>query len=344
MKKFYKMLVLGTAVFATPAFAEDTLYVAGYSGDFQTMFEKEISPRFAAAHNVKIVYVAGNSSETIAKLQAQKANQEINVALVDDGPMHQAVQFGLCDDVADAPVYNDIYDIAKVSTFQGKAVGLGLVATGITYNKRSFEKNGWAVPNSWNDLTDPKFLQRTASNPISGTYGLNTLVMFARLNGGSEKNIEPGFDAVRQKLAPNILSWSSSNAQLAQMFQNGDIDIAVWGSSRAVALNKTGFPVEFVYPKEGAPAIVASACAVAGNKLPEKAQAMLQYLASPEVQAKLATQGFGPTNRNAKVDGSLAAEVPYGDEMLSKLVNVDWETINKNRADWTKQWTRTVEK
>ncbi|WP_307959355.1 ABC transporter substrate-binding protein [Sinorhizobium medicae] len=322
---------------------QDTMYVAGYSGDFQTMFEKEIAPGFEAKNNVKIVYVAGNSSETIAKLQAQKGNQEINVALVDDGPMHQAVQFGLCDALAEAPVYNDIYDVAKVSVFGGKAVGVGLVATGITYNKKLFDENGWPAPTSWNDLTDEKFAQRVTSNPISGTFGLNTLVMFARMNGGGEKNIEPGFDAIRDKLAPNVLSWSSSNAQLAQMFQNGDIDLGVWGSNRAVALKKTGFPVEFVYPSEGAPAIVASACSVAGNRLPEKSQALLQYLASPEVQAKFASQGFGPTNSKAKLEGALAEEVPYGAEKLSKLVNVDWDTINQNRAEWTKQWTRTVE-
>ncbi|KAB2674289.1 ABC transporter substrate-binding protein [Brucella tritici] len=343
MKCTPALILLATTILSSPAAAQDTLYFAGYSGDFQTMFEKEIVPGFEAKNDVKVVYVTGNSSETIAKLQAQKGSQEINVALVDDGPMHQAVQFGLCDPVADAPVYDDVYDVAKVSVFGGKAVGVGLIATGITYNKELFDKNGWPAPTSWNDLTDGKFAQRVTSNPISGTYGLNTLVMFARMNGGSEKNIEPGFDAIRDKLAPNVLSWSSSNAQLAQMFQNGDIDLGVWGSSRAVALKKTGFPVEFVYPAEGAPAIVASACAVSGNTLPEKAQAFLQYLVSPEVQAKLATQGFGPTNKKARLDGPLAEEVPYGEEKLSKLINVDWDTVNQQRADWTKEWTRTVE-
>lgn len=338
-------IIIGVAIMttATSSLAQETMYVAGYSGDFQTMFEKEIAPGFQAKNDVKIVFVAGNSSETIAKLQAQKGNQEISVAIVDDGPMHQAVQFGLCDTVAKAPVYDDIYDVAKTSVFGGKAVGVGLVATGITYNKSMFEKNGWAAPKSWKDLTDKKFAKRVTSNPISGTFGLNTLVMFARMNGGSEKNIDPGFKAVRDGLAPNVLSWSSSNAQLAQMFQNGDIDLAVWGSNRAIALKKTGFPVEFVYPQEGAPAIVASACAVAGNKMPEKAQSFLQYLASPEIQAKLATQGFGPTNKTAKLDSTLAQEVPYGDEKLSKLSNIDWATVNQKRADWTKEWTRTVE-
>ncbi|MFS8146178.1 ABC transporter substrate-binding protein [Rhizobium sp. R635] len=342
--KMNTLCLLAATALSSPALAQDTLYFAGYSGDFQTMFEKEISPSFEAKHNVKIVYVPGNSSETIAKLQAQKGNQEINVAMVDDGPMHQAIQFGLCDKVSDAPVYKDVYDLASIATFDGRAIGLGLVATGITYNKQAFEKNGWPAPTSWNDLTDPKFAQRLASNPISGTYGLNTLVIFARMNGGGETDIEPGFDAIREKLAPNVLSWSSSNAQLAQMFQNGDIDVAVWGSGRSVALKSTGFPAEFVYPKEGAPAIVISACAVAGGKLPEASQALLQYLASPDIQAKFATQGYGPTNRQTKLTDELAAAVPYGEERLSKLVAVDWTTINQKRADWTKEWTRTVEK
>ncbi|MBM7323346.1 ABC transporter substrate-binding protein [Agrobacterium sp. S2] len=343
MSKAQILLLLGATALSTPVLAEETLYVAGYSGDFQTMFEKEISPAFEAQQNVKIVYVAGNSSETVAKLQAQKGNQEINVALVDDGPMYQAINLGLCTEVTSASVYDDVYDVAAPSVFGGKALGIGLVATGITYNKENFAKNNWPAPTSWNDLTDEKFSKRIASNPIAGNYGLSALVMFARINGGGEKNIEPGFDAIRQKLSPNVLSWSSSNAQLAQMFQSDDIDIAVWGSPRAVALKRTGFPVEFVYPKEGSPAIVASACVVAGSKRTEKSQALLQYLASPEVQAKLATQGFGPTNKKTKLDSTLAEEVPYGEEKLSKLVKLDWDTINQHRAEWTKQWTRTIE-
>lgn len=343
MKRKIAIALLGATMLHSAALAKDTLYFAGYSGDFQKMFEKEIAPEFEAKNDVDVVYVPGNSSETIAKLQAQKGNQQISVALVDDGPMHQAVQLGLCADVANASVYDDLYDFARPSVFKGKAIGIGLVGTGIAYNKDVFAKKGWPAPTSWTDLTDKKFEKRVTSNPITGTYGLNTLVMFARMNGGSEKDIEPGFKAIRETLAPNILSWSSSNAQLSQMFQNGDIYLGVWGSARATAMKKTGFPLEFVYPKEGAPALISAVCPVVGGKIPAKAQAMIEYLASPEIQAKLATQGFGPTNRKTKLNSSLAAEVPYGEEKMSKLVDLDWVTINQNRANWTKEWTRTVQ-
>ncbi|MGZ9058542.1 MAG: extracellular solute-binding protein, partial [Burkholderiaceae bacterium] len=69
---------------------QKTLYVAGYGGTFEQTLRKEIFPAFEKKHDVKVEYVAGNSTDTLAKLQAQKGNQQIDVAIVDDGPMYQA--------------------------------------------------------------------------------------------------------------------------------------------------------------------------------------------------------------------------------------------------------------
>ena len=84
-------------LFAGPALAQPkTLTVAGYGGVWDQHLRKEVFPAFEAKHGVKIEYVAGNSTDTLAKLQAQKGNQVIDVAIVDDGPMYQAIQLGFC--------------------------------------------------------------------------------------------------------------------------------------------------------------------------------------------------------------------------------------------------------
>ena len=345
MKQVGIPLILTAMAVSTPALAQETRLLAGYGGSFQKTMEEKILPPFEAEHDVTVTYVAGRSAETVAKLQAQQGNQEINVAIVDDGPMFQAIEFGFCDTIADAPVYSNIYELAGPESFSGKAAGLGLIATGITYNKESFEKNGWDAPKSWNDLLDSKFEQRVSSSPIGGTYGLHMLVKFAQLNGGGENDIEPGFDLVREKLVPNVLSWSSSNDQLAQMFQSGEIDIAVWGSSRAIALKNTGVPVDFVYPEEGAVALRSAVCPVVDNNEPELSQALVQYLVSPEAQAILAAEaGFGPVNKETKLTDEVAASVPYGPETVNQMTSVDWTVINEHRADWTNEWNRTVER
>jgi len=341
MRSLRTLFLLVATALSSPALAQQTIYVAGYGGSFQKELQSDIIPAFEAQHNVKVVYVPGISSETVAKLQAQKSHEQINVAIVDDGPMFQAIQYGDCDSLTSASVYDDIYNFAR---FQGRAIGIGLNATGIVYNTETFKKNGWAPPTSWQDLTDKKYAQRFTTSSISGTYGVNALVMFARINGGSEQNIQPGFDAIREQIAPNVVSWSSSPAQIAEMFESGDIDIAVWGSNRAIPLKDSGFPVEFVYPKEGAVALIAAACVVVQNSAPEVSQAFVQYLVSPEVQAKIATQGFGPTNGKITLDEKLAAKLPYGPERVGKMMSVDWPVINQHRAEWTDKWNRTIEK
>src|SRR4029077_19625131 len=158
------------ALFAGPALAQPkTLTVAGYGGVWDQHLRKEVFPAFEQKHGVKIEYVAGNSADTLAKLQAQKGNQQIDVAIVDDGPMYQAVALGFCGDLAKAPIYDDLYDVMKFSS--NKAVGLGMVGTGIMYFKKAFDDNKWPVPASWEDLKDAKFAKKLVIPPLNNTYG-----------------------------------------------------------------------------------------------------------------------------------------------------------------------------
>src|SRR5580704_18929905 len=84
----------------TPGLAQQkTLYVAGYGGSYEKTIRDEVIPGFEQANGAKVEYVAGNSTDTLAKLQAQKGNQQIYVAIVDDGPMYQAIQLGFCGKV-----------------------------------------------------------------------------------------------------------------------------------------------------------------------------------------------------------------------------------------------------
>src|ERR1700761_9016969 len=85
------------SLLAASALAQSkTLVVAAYGGSWEQDMRKFVIPDFEKKHGVKVEYVAGNSTDTLAKLQAQKANQVIDVAIVDDGPMYQAIQLGFC--------------------------------------------------------------------------------------------------------------------------------------------------------------------------------------------------------------------------------------------------------
>lgn len=65
--------------------AVPTLFVGSYGGSSEALFKEKVIPAFEAAYKVKIVYVAGNSTDTLAKLQSQKVKQELDLVIMDDG-------------------------------------------------------------------------------------------------------------------------------------------------------------------------------------------------------------------------------------------------------------------
>ena len=335
--------VLAVLLVCGPALAQQkTFTLGGYGGSFEQTMRKDVIPAFEAKHGVKVEYVAGNSTDTLAKLQAQKGNQVIDAIIVDDGPMYQAVELGFCGDLAAGDVYKDVYSLMKFKS--NKAVGIGMVGSGILYNKKVFDENKWSAPTSWNDLQDPKFKQKLVIPPLSNTYGLHALVMAAAIRGGSETNVEAGFKAFKDEIGPNVLAYEPSPGKMTELLQSGQAVIAVWGSGRAKALADTGFPAEFVYPKEGGVALGVAACPIAGSKNDKEAQAFVQYMLSPEIQVIMAKgAGFGPTNGTVKLDAQQQKGLPYGDQ-VNQLKAIDWDTVNKARAEWNKRWTREIER
>ena len=336
------LVALAAAAFALGAQAQDkTLYVAGYGGSFEQTMRKEIIPQFEKKHGVKVEYIAGNSTDTLAKLIAQKANQQIDVAIEDDGPMYQTINLGFCQPIKGLPAA-DIYPSARFK--DDKAVGIGLVGTGIMYNTKYFKEKGWAPPTSWNDLKDPKYKKLLVIPPINNSYGLYTLVMFARLNGGGEKNIDPGFKVMKEQVNPNVLAYEPSPGKMTELFQSGQAAIAVWGTGRVHSFAITGFPVDFVYPKEGAVTLLASACPVAKPDASPLAQEFVKAMIEPGFQQVLALEyGYGPVNKKAKVDKEKLKIAPIGDR-AAKLISIDWNTANEKRDEWTKRWNREVER
>jgi putative spermidine/putrescine transport system substrate-binding protein len=180
--------------------------------------------------------------------------------------------------------------------------------------------------------------------PLNNSYGLHTLVMMAKLRGGSERNIEPGFKAIEDEINPNVLVYEPSPGKMTELFQSEQAVIAVWGSGRAKALADTGFPSAFIYPREGGVALGIAGCAIAGGKDRPEADTFIQFMLSPEMQLALARgAGEGPANKTVVLKPEERVGLPYGDD-VKKLIAVDWDVINPIRDEWNKRWSREVER
>lgn len=316
------------------------LFVAGYGGIYEKTMAEKIIPGFEAATGAKVQYVAGQSTATLAKIQASRGSGEIDVAIIDDGPMYQAVQYDFCDPLVASPVYDDLYPIAR---FSDKAVGLSLGMTGFVYNIDLFKEKGWDAPTTWKDLEDPKFKGQVSLLGANSTTGVHGMVMVARANGGGEANIDPGITAFVERIRPNIVTFAPSAPKLEELLQSREIALAVLSDSRAAGLRNAGMNVGFITPSEGSPVLMTSSCVVKDTDQPELAQKFVQYMVSAEVQGILAGAGYPPVNRKTELTDKQRADFPQ-EEQVAGLLTLDWPVINEQRADWINRWNREIER
>jgi putative spermidine/putrescine transport system substrate-binding protein len=345
-----KWIVFGLILAAIVSFgyrveaAQTELVVAGYGGDFEKIFKDKLAPAFEKKHNVKILFVSGNSTETLARAQAQKNSPQMDVAFLDDGPLMQGAALDLWEPIDTEICTNmkDLYDIAKRKGNLG--IDLGVQATGLMYNTEIFKQNGWAPPTSWADLGKKEYAGHLIMPPMTNGFGLLTVVMLARMNGGSETNINPGFEAM-EKIKKNFLVFEPQPGKHSELFQSKQAWVGVWGNGRVYTLAETGFPVEFVYPKEGSPGIPMCLTVIKGTKQKKIANEFINYMLGKEAQIIL-TENFktGPYNKTVKLKPETAKKVPYGEEQIGKLYKADWEAINKVRPEWTERWNKEIEK
>ena len=318
--------------------AEDrTLRIEGVAGAFQQLMIGQVVPAFSAKYHIPAEYSGGNPTDQIARMVASRGNPRSDVFITDDGPMYRAIDLGLCGKVTDPPA--DLIEGARYK--DDRAVGFGVLTSGISYNTKYFAEHGWSPPTSWDDLSAPRYRGLLAFPPVNNTWGVLGLVMLARAHGGGEANMEPGF-ATMKAIAPNVVAFDLFKTN--EMYQTGQIVIAVTASARAKALMDTGFPVEYVYPKEGSPAVMVSVCPIARPDALPAAQAFIQYLLTPEAQLLMAQKlSHAPVNKKTELPASVGRTMPIGDN-ASRVIRPDWTVINEHRAEWDKRWTREIER
>jgi putative spermidine/putrescine transport system substrate-binding protein len=321
-----------------------TLYIGMNGGTMEKTYTGHVFGPFEKANDVKVVVVPGTSSDILAKAQANKDKPQMHVMFLDDGIMYRAIGMGLCEKMQPSQTLNDLYPTAR---FRGDmAAGVNVGMTGLAYNKKMFAEKGWAAPTSWMDLADPKFKGKVVFQSLSSsTFGLHGFLIFNRIQGGNDKNVEPGFNAWAKTIGPNVLEYIPSSAKIAEMVQTGEAAMFPLTPTAVGVLKDKGLPVEYVQPKEGSAVLTVGECVIARNSEPALAHKLAQYLLSPEAQALALEHGNQiPSNPKAKASGEGVGLVKQMNEYMKTATTVDWDTINENRPAWNARWNKTVER
>jgi putative spermidine/putrescine transport system substrate-binding protein len=315
---------------------QKTVHLITWGGSVQKSFEQGgLAAAFEKDTGYKLVLVPKPSSpEIIATAIAQKDNPQIDVVLVEIVSFWQGVQRGIFTPIADLPNFSKIYDFAKVRDL-GAQVIAGVPV--VVYNHEVFKQKGWAPPTSFADLMRPEFRDKIALPTCCTSFGLYITIELARLNGGGEKNLEPGFQTLK-KLGP--VKWVDTYSQLGVMMESGEAAIGVWGTTGAWDLVGKGVPLKLVPPDPVY--LQTSAVGVMKNAPnPEGARALANWLMGDGFLVYRAEQyGEIPLNTGTKYEGNPERRVEV--DRLKKAVQLDYDFITEHRAEWLDRFTREV--
>lgn len=341
--------VLGLVVALSSGVADaadgKTVYFLSWGGTIQTMFEKEgWAQQFTKDTGYTVVLVPkATSAEIIATAIAQKDRPQVDVVMCDHAAWLDGLKQGIFAslDPGKTPNLARMYDIARVKD-QGvdKGVFTYVDIVALVYQPEVFKRNGWAPPTGWKDLLRPELKGKIVIPPVSNTYGLYALIELARMNGGSERNIEPGFAALKS-LAPAVVDWTTTFAKIGGLMQSETAALAVFGNASGWEIRQRGVPAEVVIVR---PAYMSPTTAglVQNSPNPEGARVFLNWLISEKV-LKYRAERFGqtPMNRDVKLSGEPAQRVVGGQD-IDKLAVIDYEYVGTQRATWSARFEREI--
>jgi iron(III) transport system substrate-binding protein len=164
-------------------------------------------------------------------------------------------------------------------------------------------------PTSINDLVDPKWKGKIGiAKPIAGTTASHVACLFASMGP------EPAKEFLR-KLKANEVKIYSGNKQLALGAAQGAIAFGLTDTDDAIIEIERGQPVAIVYPDRaqdqiGTLFIPNTISIIKGGPNPDAAKALIDYLLTPDVEAKLAQCPSAQIPLNPEVDIKPRVETP----------------------------------
>ncbi len=215
-----------------------------------------------------------------------------------------------------------------------RGIGYGISGLGIMYNKNIVK----TPPTTWTALWDPRWRGKV-------TFFDNNfipLVLAARLNGGDEKNIDPGFKIWAEN-AKNLRALVTSNDQVKNLLVSGEAQISPWFLSIWKFWEEEGAPLGIAIPKEGVVAFPIYLQIVKGST-PQQirvAEEVISELLSAENNARYARLTFGiPSESDAKM--SPTVEQILSPALLNNAIWLDWGTMGQKASEWRQRWEREV--
>jgi putative spermidine/putrescine transport system substrate-binding protein len=315
-----------------------SLIATTYPGSWETAHRQFLVPAFTRATGASVALQPVLALEAITRVGASRNAPPYDAIVLDEGPYLAALQQDIFAELPPGKLRN-LADLPPAFIDpNGKGAFVSAQIMGLTYNPKKIR----TPPTSWLDLWKPEFRGRVGITGLGSSLGSAWLVEVAKLHGGSESNLEPGFTAIKA-LLPNVSAIAPNPGALATLFQQEQIDISFNYHNSIMALAERGVDVAMARPDTGWVLIRNTMHVIKNSRNFDLACAWIDAALSPEVQAGLAgaPNWMPPTNRKVAFGEELRRVAP-DNAALSALRVIDWATINPVRSALIERFNREI--
>lgn len=329
---------LGSAATAQGSYEGQTLIVTSYGGAWEEFMRDVIIPPFEEATGATVELAVGLSRDWMANLRAAGRDDPpydvviANETWISSGRLENRF---VSLPVERVPNLADVHPALRLPDDVGVLAMLNPL--GIAYRTDLVT----TVPTSWLDLWDDEYRGNVGIYNIANSAAPMFLMMLALIETGDPKNYDVGFQMI-QDLAP--FKQTDFSGDMENLLAQGEIVVGILDSPAASRLKLQGLPVEFVVPEEGLFMFEQNMNVTAGSKVEDLAFEFVNYMLSPETQAKWA-EGYYVTPANTKVvlPPELEELIPVTANEVDQVHQWDWVWLNSGpREDMVARWNREI--
>jgi putative spermidine/putrescine transport system substrate-binding protein len=338
MKKI--LFASGTALMLTmgAAQAQDKTLTISVYAFAQDEFKELVYTPFEEKCGCKLVVETGNSVERLAKMEANKVNPVVDLAIVSMADALSATRKDLTQkiDAAKVPNIEKLYDIAKDPNGDGMSVGVNFYATSIVYRTDKMKIDSWA------DLLKDDVVDHVAFPNVTTNQGPPALYMLGKAIGKDTPDLKGAIEALGEK-KDEIVTFYVKSSQLVQLMQQEEIWAAPIGRFSWAPFTKLDLPLAWATPKEGQTGGMNVLILPKDGKNEDLALQFMDFWLSTDVQKALAEKLVdSPTNKEVKVSDDVANNITYGEETAKSLQLIPSAVALDNRDAWLSEWNAKV--
>src|SRR3990167_442388 len=320
-----------------------TLRLLTWSDDTGLAALRNIAATFEAKTGAKVIADRTcSTSEMVAKLKSGGDRPQYDIITLAGVGAEGLASAGLLE----RPDLNRIPNLRDVpAQYQtgadGHGIGYLLWCNSLIYSTRTVKE----APNSYAALWDKDMAPNIFLPPPNWTEAMDLIIIAAKLAGGDEHNVEPGFKKL-EELKDRVITLGENPNQIAELFRTGSLDM---GGLYAPAF----FPKQIRDPSYGLGATFGMKegfytdlmLSVMPKHRPgdtDLAYAFIDHSLDPLVQGKMAEDIFnGPVNAKAIISAE-ARKSPYiltPEQISEKAIMHDNAFLASVHDQWIRRYT-----